>query len=399
MAGGKPFTDREAEFLATLWAEGRSNAEVHEEYVKHFGELRKLSSIKAAKTKAPKVVRRLEQLSNEPPARPLPDEVARHLSGEAVPGITDEPPIVQTRYPEGYHGNTDRLWERRKEETSRAIEYHRQRHDARVTFQARRPIGLAFVSDQHISEGTPSDMDRMERDALLIRDTPGLYAVLGGDGVDNHIKHRTAIIASGSKPGNEWRLYDHYLGFFGHKLAAMISGNHDDWTKDFTDVDIVGMIAKKRRIFYAPDYVLLTVEVGGAAYVVKVRHQYRFSSSLNETHSVKRMWSEDDDDFDIGVVCHKHKAALEPFDRHGQVRWALRPGSYQYISGFSRRYGYGHSLPTCPTMILFPDRREMHGFRDVRWAAGFLTWLRGGWPETGKTILQDEEEDHGTDWH
>jgi hypothetical protein len=389
MAGGPSYTVREVEFLATLWAEGvRSNEEIYDEYKKVWPEGRSFSAIAAAKTKHEGVRRRIKEIRGETDtARPSPEDVARHLSGEVVPGVSDQP-IVHTEVEPGYH-DTDRLWESRKTETSRAIQYHDQRHRARIGFPGTKPIALAFISDQHISEGTPSDLAQMERDAILVRDTPGMYGVLGGDGVDNHIKHRTAIIASGSKPGNEWRLYDHYLGFFGHKLAAMISGNHDDWTKDFTDVDVVGMIARKHRIFYAPDYVLLDVEVGKAVYKVKVRHQYRFSSSLNETHTVKRMWSEDGDDFDVGVVCHKHVAALEPFEKHGLVRWALRPGSYQFMSGYSRRFGYTQSLPTCPTMVFLPDRREMHGFRDVRWAASYLTWLRNGWPETGALLAAE----------
>lgn len=387
MAGGKPFSAREVEFLATMWVSGCSNREVVEAYEEKWPGERSFAALKAARTKSPAISKRISELSEVDTPRPRPEDVQRHLSGEAVPNITDERPTITTDCPEGYHRDTGSLWDRRKEETSRAIEYHKKRHRAVVGFPPTKPIGLTFISDQHISEGTPSDLNRMEKDAQLVRDTPGLYAVLGGDGIDNHVKHRTAIIASGSKPGNEWRLYDHYLGFFGYKIAAMISGNHDDWTKDFTDVDVVGMLSKKHRIFYAPDYVLLDVELGDVTYKVKIRHQYRFSSSLNETHSVKRMWSEDGDDFDVGVVCHKHTAALEPFEKHGAVRWALRPGSYQYMSGFSRRIGYPPSLPTCPTMIFLPDRREMHGFRDVRWAAAFLTWLRHGWPATGEVLV------------
>lgn len=357
-------------------------------------DIRRYISSSDTRSHLPKHLKEYE--NNPPPSRPSPEDVERHLSGEAVPGVTDEPPtVIKDWVDEDQYHDPERVWERSKKKNARAIEYHDKRHKARVQIATHRPVALTFISDQHISEGTPTDMERMEADAQLVQETPGMYAILGGDGTDNHIKHRTAIIASGSKPGDEYRMYDHYLGIFGHSLIAMISGNHDDWTKDFTDLDVVGMLAKRRRIFYAPDYVVLTVQLGAAEsnefqpsqeYTVKIRHQYRYNSSFNQTHSVKRMWEMDDDDFDIGVVCHKHEAAMEPFTKHGVWRVAFRPGSYQIQSGFSRRYGYKKSKPACPTAVVLPDRREMVPFIDVRQAASYLTWLRKAWPDVGEVF-------------
>ena len=51
------------------------------------------------------------------------------------------------------------------------------------------PIAISVISDQHIAPNTACDFVRMKEDAELIRNTPGFYAVFGGDGVDNHIKH------------------------------------------------------------------------------------------------------------------------------------------------------------------------------------------------------------------
>ena len=88
------------------------------------------------------------------------------------------------------------------------------------------------------------------------------------------------------------------------------------------------------------------------------------------------MWEMDEHNFDIGVVCHHHEAAMEPFKKHGEWRWAFRPGSYQHTTGHGRRYGYGWSEPACPTVILWPGEKRMLGFLDVREAAGYLTYLR-----------------------
>jgi hypothetical protein len=301
------------------------------------------------------------------------------LDGE---GFTVAPKVRDEDKP-----SASEIWERAKAVTARATRYARDRHHAEVGFVTSRPIGVSFVSDQHIAESGPVNLTRMEEDAKLIRDTPGLYAVLGGDGADNHIKHRAAMVNSGSSPGREWVLYDHYLGIFGTHLLGLISGNHDGWTHDLTGVDVVQMLAERRRLFYAPDYMTLAIKLKRSAedeesveYRVKIRHQYRYNSSFNLTHAVKRMWEMDQDDFDVGVICHNHEAALEPFVKMGRTRLALRPGSYQHTTGYSRRFGYPWTNPTCPTVILHPTKKEALGFVDVWQAAGYLRYLRETWP-------------------
>ena len=276
----------------------------------------------------------------------------------------------------------DELWTRAKEVTARQIRYQRDRHLAEVAFVTRKPIALSFISDQHISQGGAVDLEQMEADARLICETPGMFAVMGGDGVDNHLKHRAALVNSGSVPGKEWVMYDHYLSMFGHKICGMISGNHDDWTHDFAGIDMVQQLAERRRVFYAPDYIVMSVKLKatpedpGQEYVVKVRHQYRYSSSFNQTHSIKRLWEMDEHDFDIGVLCHHHEAAMEPFKKHGVWRYALRPGAYQITTGHSRRYGYARSEPMCPTVVIYPGTRRIVPFLDVRDAAVHLGAVR-----------------------
>ena len=269
--------------------------------------------------------------------------------------------------------------------TSRAVKkVHALRHaEARIV--TRRPIALAFASDQHFSTSEPVDVERAFEDAELIQQTPGMYAILGGDGADNHIKHRSAMVNKRSAPSEEWRLYDHYLRVLGHKILAMVSGNHDDWTKDFAGIDMAGMLATRHKLHYAPDEVCLSVQLTGKpdaepsqSYVVKLRHQYRFNSTLNVGHTVKRMYDMGGDPFDVGVVCHHHEAHVETFERHGATRWALRPGSYQVQTSYGRRYGFNPAHPTCPVAILWPDERRILCLPDLREGVDYLASVRGG---------------------
>ena len=232
------------------------------------------------------------------------------------------------------------------------------------------PIAIACISDQHIAPGTPCDFERMREDAELIRETPGFYAVLVGDGVDNHIKHRSAMISASSKPDEQWRLFDHYLQVFGDKILCLISGNHDAWTAEIGGVDYLSKIAAERKLCYAPAEARMTVNVGGQPYSLLIRHQVgRFNSSLNQTHVVKRFWEMNAEPFDIGVIGHHHEAAMEMFIKHGKKRFAARPGSYQITSPYAHQYGFPSSIPTCPTFLMFPGERRIVGFDDVRDAA------------------------------
>ena len=126
-------------------------------------------------------------------------------------------------------------WERAEVDGRKRIDKAVKRGRFKVDFD-KGPVAICAISDQHIAKGTPCDFARMREDAELIRDTEGFYAVLGGDGVDNHIKHRAAMISAGSGPDDQWRLFDYYLQLFGDsnrsesKILAVISGNHDAWT-------------------------------------------------------------------------------------------------------------------------------------------------------------------------
>lgn len=225
---------------------------------------------------------------------------------------------------------------------------------------------LTVLSDMHIAPGTPVDFEQMRRDAELIRDTPHCFAVLAGDQVDNHIKHRTAMLAARSQPNDQYKLFDYYLSILGHKCLIVTSGNHDDWTNQYAGVDVLGMIVRGKQVFYSPDEAWLDLTVGSQKYVVGVRHQYRFGSQFNQTHTVKQWLRLGPREFDVGVIGHHHEHALESTIYRGKFCWVARPGSYQITSQYSRQLGFNHAIPTCPTFLLHGDQHEITAWKSVR---------------------------------
>tara|TARA_R100000152_G_C6763643_1_gene188097 strand:+ start:569 stop:1597 length:1029 start_codon:yes stop_codon:yes gene_type:complete len=243
------------------------------------------------------------------------------------------------------------------------------RHKAEGRYIAEFPnevIAVSFISDQHIAGNHICDLKRMREDAELIANTPGLYACLGGDSIDNHIKHRAAILAARTTPGDQYELFDHYLSLFSDSILGVITGNHDDWSPQVAGVDVIASICQQHGIACSSDEARVTAKVGDTEYRLAWRHKYRFSSSMNQTHSPKQWYRFGPEPFDIGCVCHHHETAIEASLMHGKQVWVCRPGSYQINSAYGRQGGYNDSLPACPTFVLFPDTRRIIGFADVR---------------------------------
>ena len=268
-------------------------------------------------------------------------------------GANDRPDVI----PKWEADDVAMLWDQAEKKNEKAVNkaLNRSKFDVKM---GNDPVGICFVSDQHISVSNSVCLRRMRQDAELIAETDGLFACLGGDGVDNHVKHRSALLAAKSSPGDQWLLYEYYLGLFAHKVIAMISGNHDAWTEGFAGLDMVQWIAKKNRVCYAPAEAHLDVDVGGQEYLISFRHQYRMNSTFNETHAPKQWLRHGDRLFDVGCVCHHHSPAMEECLIMGDHRIFCRPGSYQITSSHSRQYGYNLTTPTCPTVVFYPGERS-----------------------------------------
>jgi hypothetical protein len=240
------------------------------------------------------------------------------------------------------------------------------------------PIGITFISDQHIgSEGT--DHAAMREDAEIVRKTEGLYAILGGDGWDNHIKHLAAIINAKSAPTDQVKMFLYYISLFGNKIAAAISGNHEFWTKLVSGVDVVKMLMQANKIVYHPHELRLRMNVGSRdpqEYRICIRHKTRYNSSLNLNWTIKRLWQTGDFDFHIGFRGDEHAASIEPFRGHGLTRWSARGGSYQRISDYQEAKGYPRTEPVNPAFILYPNEFRIDAFEDMRKMVDTLKTVR-----------------------
>jgi hypothetical protein len=231
------------------------------------------------------------------------------------------------------------------------------------------------MADVH-SGASGVDYVAFESDVELILRTPGLYVVLAGDIIDNMIKHLASVLANAMSPEQQWAWLAGLLTRLLPKLLAIVGGNHEAWTAAFSGYAPLKQFADRLAVPYDSDEVLLKIILEKATYDIVIRHKYRFNSSDNPSHSVKKLWTFGDYDFDVGVVGDKHVATVEPFVRHQQTKWVLRPGTYQVYSGFAKRGGFHGGIPVTPVAVFLPDRKDLHGFANMEWGVRTLKGLR-----------------------
>lgn len=240
------------------------------------------------------------------------------------------------------------------------------------------PVGIAFLADIHLG-ASGTNYAALEKDLEIIEHTPGLYVVIGGDVIDNHIKHLAATIASGMTPGSQWKWCADLLKRLSPRLVAVVGGNHEAWTVAATGYEPLRELAATIATPYDADEIVVRYAVGNQNYLGIVRHKGRFQSSMNPSHAPKQHYRFGDFAFDFCVFCDQHQYTIEPFQAHGLQRWVLRPGSYQERSAFSRARGYPAASPFSPVIILRPDRRDLHGFASIEWGAEMLSGIRAKW--------------------
>ena len=267
------------------------------------------------------------------------------------------------------------LWEYKKEVSDSYVHNFDVKNRLTAVDDTKKYIGIGFIADIHL--GNDGVLYRLaEAHGELIAKTDNCYAVLGGDAIDNFINQKIlpAMLASTTSPKGEIYLLEKYLSFFGDNIMAMISGNHERWTKEITGLDFISGIAKDNKIMYSPEDFFITVKLGEIEYEIYIRHKYRFNSSFNQTHSVKQMLRLSDYTFDIGVVCHHHEPAIETGIWKQKKRVYIRPGSYKIADTFSRKIGFNKAVAIMPFVVLDPFKKNMTAIDSIEEGVEFLNY-------------------------
>jgi predicted MPP superfamily phosphohydrolase len=241
-----------------------------------------------------------------------------------------------------------------------------ERFEVEVALPGDQPSLVIFQSDLHIGH-TSTDMSKLRLDLETIRNTPGMYVILGGDLTDNVV---TSVTSRGMHHEQltptrvQKHLIDEAVKFLGReKVLAMVLGNHDAWSISNDDYDPISYLANKLGCPYLGPFGFLTLRLGTETYRVLAAHQFRMRSSFNATHQAKRL-----EDFqgeaDVVFTGHTHESAAESTWRRHQRKFYGQAGSYLRNSRYSKSLGFGQVTMEMPGAILFPDRHKVIGVHD-----------------------------------
>jgi len=269
--------------------------------------------------------------------------------------------------------------------------------EATVEIVTNKPIAIAFTSDWHLGDkGT--DYRALLRHFDLFLSVPNLFIGLLGDYGNFFVKSKmkSAMLSQLFGPQEQFDVLEGMFKEIGHKVLFRTTGNHDDFLKDETGIDIAA------RFFEGCSHAPYLREGGGvnvkvgcddefATYRIYVKHKYRFHSSLNPTNSHKRM-HDLESPFDIGVLGHRHIPEVLHTDRwSGAVKKemiCLLTGTYKVDDTWARAEGFGQSSNIgCPTVILFPKEKRMIPFKYVEDAVMVLKLIDEVWnSDPGKVM-------------
>lgn len=256
----------------------------------------------------------------------------------------------------------------------------RQTDCCEITIHTDKPIGVCHLADLHLGN-VGTDHAQVRAHAEVISETDGLYAMLGGDGVDNFVLDKLASAAREDvvRPAVQYRLLEYILRLFREKVLAVGDGNHDGWTERLADIAPLHDYVRSWPVVHTSQCGIVRLTVGQVTYVLYRQHKGRFNSAFNLTHTLKRAWEFGPEDWDIGIGEHHHLPTIEPFYRHGEKKVAIRTGTYKVYDQWARSQGFFGSRVGVPLVILWPDRKKIaipDFLDDFGEAAGYLKYLR-----------------------
>jgi hypothetical protein len=243
------------------------------------------------------------------------------------------------------------------------------------------PIGILHYGDPHVDDdGT--DIAALERHAILVRDTEGLFAGNVGDTTNNWVGRLARLYGEqGTTARMAWKLAEWWINLQKDKWLYMIGGNHDLWSGAG---DPLNWITRQIGALYQSSEARIGLHLPGLQrqIVVNVRHDFNGHSMWNPAHGVGRaiqqgMWDE------IAICGHRHVSGYmilkSPTD--GRVCHAIQVASYKLFDRYAREKGFrDQNVSPAVLTIINPLAATEAGLITVFWdideGVRYLKWLR-----------------------
>lgn len=235
------------------------------------------------------------------------------------------------------------------------------RQQQRIEFAGNGPVCIVQMADQHCGSAG-SDYRRMEYEAQVVRDTPGMWAGTVGDLVDNFVFAWCTKIRQHTRLSitDEIVLARRYLGILAPKLLYAVGGNHDKWTMYLSGIDYFREViaAANPSTIYDTDDSTIVIAVGGHEWTLRIRHKWAGYSIYNPTHGIERAAKFDKGRyFDVGIGAHTHVSGLaRPFNNGGKTGLAVQCGTYKLYDNYAVEGGFPEANKSTAIALMFDPR-------------------------------------------
>jgi predicted phosphodiesterase len=234
-------------------------------------------------------------------------------------------------------------------------------------------IRIIPFGDIHV--GAPEnlcDWKKVVGTLKYIEDTPNTYMIGMGDYGDFAMKmsHGPSIYEATLNPQQQ---YEAILNAFKPiakkgKILGMISGNHDDWIKDFAGLDIVRNLSRELNTAYLASGATVYIYVNDKRYVLNVRHGV---GSAKEPHTkLASIYRQTRNLFaDIFLMGHTHSLQVS---KSTYVYEGITKKTYRILTGAFLNWNQSYAMefgltpePTGVAKISLFDRKNTPYSSDI----------------------------------
>jgi len=273
----------------------------------------------------------------------------------------------------------EELLYRRKSEFRRRKEWKDARRIVPVKVSDNRPIGIVMFGDPHVDD-PGSDIEALERDVNLIRETPGLYGACIGDIQNNWVGRLSHLYGRQETTARQaWQLVEWFIDSLKEHWLFLVQGNHDHWSGTGNPLN---WIQRQSQGIHGDHEVRISIEFPNDTKVrIAARHDWPGSSIWNPTHGQVRAATMTVHDH-IVVAGHRHTGGYQKLRIPASqlISHCIALGAYKLFDDYAEAKAFPnrHISPSV-TAIINPSGNEDSVVRiehDTEAAASYLTWLR-----------------------
>jgi len=273
------------------------------------------------------------------------------------------PVIYKPSLPEVDDVDFEELWESLYLTQRASQKLSTRLDDVDIYVDTDQPIGVPFIADAHIGAiSAPLDYIRTRFD--MIADCPRFYPFSVGDTHENYLpgKHPQGTFGVMFPPELQKELVINLYSKLKGRWLGAVQGCHEEFSHTADDFDFTKYLAHQLDCANLGFGGLVKLYVGEQVYKIAIRHKYKYHSSLNPSHTCKRLVQMEYPEADISVVAHNHRAVCVQLTHRDKDRVYVRPGSLKGPDRYARSIGFTDTGASIPTVILYPNKRLMLPF-------------------------------------